>query len=153
MGQAPIEVFRRILDDEDSAQRANVRFERAYAHLLTAGAVRALPGAVDALATLHDSGIKLCLTTGFAPATRDALLAQLGWKPLVDPALARRFVAARPPANRLAAQPAPGTTLTLRRSRPLDGPLDLLIGMGKVVHCRVRPGRCRSMPLGLPSGS
>jgi phosphonatase-like hydrolase len=87
MGQPPIEVFRRILDDEDSAQRANVRFERAYAHLLAAGAVRALPGAVDALATLHDSGIKLCLTTGFAPATRDALLAQLGWKPLIDLAL------------------------------------------------------------------
>jgi phosphonatase-like hydrolase len=87
MGQPTIEVFRRILEDEDSAQRANMRFERAYAHLLAVGAVRALPGAVDALATLHDSGIKLCLTTGFAPATRDALLAQLGWKPLIDLAL------------------------------------------------------------------
>jgi phosphonatase-like hydrolase len=84
MGQAKIEVFRRLFGDEETAQRANRAFERAYADLLASGAVRPLPGAVAALGALRDSGIKLCLTTGFAPATRDAVLAHLGWKPLVD---------------------------------------------------------------------
>ena len=31
--------------------------------------------------------MKVCLTTGFAPSTRDALLAALGWESLVDLAL------------------------------------------------------------------
>lgn len=84
MGQSKIEVFRRILGEEDRAQRANREFERAYAQLLSGGAVRALPGAVDVLGDLRDNGVKVCLSTGFAPATRDALLAHLGWRPLVD---------------------------------------------------------------------
>lgn len=84
MGQAKIEVFRLILGDEDTAQRANTAFESAYADLLASGAVQPLPGAVDVLGALRDAGLKVCLTTGFAPATRDALLAHLGWKPLVD---------------------------------------------------------------------
>jgi len=44
MGQAEIEVFRRILGDEDTVQRANARFARAYTHLLAGGAVRRCPG-------------------------------------------------------------------------------------------------------------
>lgn len=87
MGQAKIEVFRRILGDAGAAERANAAFERAYAELLAGGAVTALPGAVEVLAALRDAGLKLCLTTGFAPATRDALLGHLGWAPLVDLAL------------------------------------------------------------------
>ena len=47
----------------------------------------ALPGAVETLTSLRENGIKMCLTTGFASTTRDALLASLGWKPLVDLAL------------------------------------------------------------------
>ncbi len=87
MGQAKIEVFRRILGEEETAQRANRAFESAYADLLSGGSVTALPGAVEVLTALRDNGIKVCLTTGFAPTTRDALLASLGWKPLVDLAL------------------------------------------------------------------
>jgi phosphonatase-like hydrolase len=87
MGQAKIEVFRRILGQEDAAQAANTAFEAAYADLLAGGAVSALPGAVDSLTALRAAGVRLCLTTGFAPATRNALLAHLGWAPLVDLAL------------------------------------------------------------------
>jgi len=87
MGQAKIEVFRRILGEEETAQRANRAFESAYADLLSGGVVTALPGAVETLTALRECGIKVCLTTGFAPTTRDALLASLGWKPLVDLAL------------------------------------------------------------------
>jgi phosphonatase-like hydrolase len=87
MGQAKIEVFRLILGEEHTAQRANRAFEGAYADLVATGAVHALPGALDVLTALRDNGTRVCLTTGFAPATRDALLAHLGWKPLVDLAL------------------------------------------------------------------
>ena len=56
MGQSKIEVFRRILGDEDAAQSANTAFERAYGDLLAGGAVSALPGAAATLRRLQDGG-------------------------------------------------------------------------------------------------
>jgi phosphoglycolate phosphatase len=85
MGQSKIEVFRRLLGDEGSA--ANQAFEEHYAAAVRAGAVEALPGAVDVLATLRAAGIKVCLLTGFSPVTRDAVLDALDWRPLIDLAL------------------------------------------------------------------
>lgn len=85
MGQSKIEVFRRILGDEAAAQQGNAAFERAYGELLDT--VAALPGAVDVLHVLRARGRKVCLTTGFAPVTRDALIAHLAWAPLVNLAL------------------------------------------------------------------
>ncbi len=40
----------------------------------------ALPGVVDALATLRDRGVKIALTTGFDDAVALPLLESLGWK-------------------------------------------------------------------------
>jgi phosphoglycolate phosphatase len=85
MGQSKIEVFRRLLGDEGPA--ANQAFEEHYAAAVRAGAVEALPGAVDVLATLRAAGIKICLLTGFSPVTRDAVLDALDWRPLIDLAL------------------------------------------------------------------
>ena len=85
MGQSKIEVFRRLLGDEGPA--ANQVFEEHYAAAVRAGAVEALPGAVDVLATLRAAGIKVCLLTGFSPVTRDAVLDALDWRPLIDLAL------------------------------------------------------------------
>jgi beta-phosphoglucomutase-like phosphatase (HAD superfamily) len=59
MGQAKIEVFRRILGEEETAQRANRAFESAYADLLSGGVVTALPGAVETLTALRECGIKV----------------------------------------------------------------------------------------------
>jgi phosphoglycolate phosphatase len=87
MGQAKIEVFRRILGDEHEAQAANRRFEQAYADELDAGLIGALPGAADVLDWLRDRAVRVCLTTGFAPPTRDALLDHLGWGSRIDLAL------------------------------------------------------------------
>jgi phosphoglycolate phosphatase len=87
MGQSKIEVFRRILGREDRAQRANGVFERSYAESVRAGLVSPLPGAVETIAALRAAGIRVCLATGFAPVTRDALLDALGWRPLIDLAL------------------------------------------------------------------
>jgi phosphonatase-like hydrolase len=84
MGQSKIEVFRHILGAEDAAQRANAAFEEHYARSVRGGDVEPLPGATETFAALRAAGIKVCLATGFSPATRDALLDALGWRPLVD---------------------------------------------------------------------
>jgi phosphonatase-like hydrolase len=87
MGQSKIEVFRCILGREEPAQRANRAFEANYADSVRAGLVTPLPGAVETMTALRAAGIRVCLATGFAPPTRDALLDVLGWRPLIDLAL------------------------------------------------------------------
>ena len=87
MGQSKIEVFRRLLGSEDRAQQGNRIFEESYAESVRAGLVQPLPGAVETITALRAAGIKVCLSTGFAPVTRDALLDALGWRPLIDLAL------------------------------------------------------------------
>jgi phosphoglycolate phosphatase len=87
MGQSKIEVFRRILGAEDLAQQANRAFEETYAESVRDGLVSPLPGAAETITALRAAGIRVCLATGFAPATRDALLDALGWRPLIDLAL------------------------------------------------------------------
>jgi phosphoglycolate phosphatase len=87
MGQSKIEVFRRILGDEASAAAANSAFEEHYARAVGRGEIAPLPGAAQTLGALREAGVKICLATGFAPATRDAILDALGWRTLVDLAL------------------------------------------------------------------
>jgi phosphonatase-like hydrolase len=87
MGQSKIEVFRLILAGEAAAQHANSAFERHCAEAVAAGAVAALPGAREFLIRLGAAGIQVCLLTGFAPATRDAIIGALDWWPLISLAL------------------------------------------------------------------
>jgi phosphoglycolate phosphatase len=84
MGQSKIEVFRRILGDEATARKANEAFEDHYAAAVRTGAVAPMPGAVETITRLREAGIRVCLATGFSPATRDAIIGQLGWGSLVD---------------------------------------------------------------------
>lgn len=84
MGQSKIEVFRAILGDEDRARDANHEFERAYDEVVAAGRLTGIVGAEDVFAQCRERGAAVCLTTGFAPATRDAILDHLGWRELVD---------------------------------------------------------------------
>jgi phosphoglycolate phosphatase len=104
MGQSKIEVFQRVLGDEQAAQRANEVFEDHYAVAVRAGHVAAMPGATDVFKTCRDAGIRVCLTTGFSPATRDAIISELGWGDLIDLALS--------PANAGRGRPWPDLPLT-----------------------------------------
>ena len=88
MGQSKIEVFRGLLDDEDLAQRATRGFEAAIAETVRAGGVSALPGAEDTFETLRSAGVRICLTTGFAPETQQLIIDALGWGDVVDLTLA-----------------------------------------------------------------
>lgn len=87
MGQSKIEVFRRILGEDAAAAAANTAFEEHYARIVLDGGIAPLPGSVQTLSALRDAGIRICLATGFSPATRDAVLNALGWHSLIDLAL------------------------------------------------------------------
>lgn len=88
MGRSKIEVFREVLGDEDAARRANQAFEAAIDDAVRGGAVEPLPGAEAALGELRGHGLRVCLTTGFSATTRDLIVAELGWRDLVDLVLA-----------------------------------------------------------------
>jgi phosphonatase-like hydrolase len=104
MGQSKIEVFRRILGDEAAAVKANEAFEDHYGAAVGRGEVAAMPGAEDTFAALRAAGIKICLNTGFAPLTRDAIISRLGWGSLIDLALS--------PADAGRGRPWPDLALT-----------------------------------------
>ena len=87
MGQSKIEVFRRILGDEAAARKANEAFEDHYAAAVRRGAISAVPGAEDTIMRLRHAGVRVCLATGFSPATRDAIIDELAWGGLIDLAL------------------------------------------------------------------
>ncbi|MCX4094216.1 phosphonatase-like hydrolase [Nocardia sp. alder85J] len=102
MGQSKISVFRTLFGDEDRAQRANRAFEAAYDEFATAA--RPIPGAAEAITRLRAAGVKVALTTGFSPDTRDRLLAAVGWGELADLALS--------PADAGRGRPYPDLVLT-----------------------------------------
>ncbi|MFJ1802710.1 HAD family hydrolase [Streptomyces sp. NPDC088180] len=101
MGESKITVFRHLFADEGpdegggesggqsggegeaKAQRANIAFEEAYGELVDGGRIAPVPGAREAVERLASEGRTVVLTTGFARATQDAILAALGWQDLV----------------------------------------------------------------------
>ncbi|MDA2807085.1 phosphonatase-like hydrolase [Nocardiopsis suaedae] len=87
MGASKIAVFRDLFGDEERARTANAAFERAYAEAVGQGHCAPVPGAEEAMDRLRSQGRAVVLTTGFAPATRDAVVDALGWRGRVDGAL------------------------------------------------------------------
>ncbi len=69
---------------EEAAQAANAAFEKHYAGAVAKGEIAPMPGAEELFAACRSAGLKVCLSTGFSPLTRDAIIAALGWRPLVD---------------------------------------------------------------------
>ncbi len=84
MGQSKIEVFRHIFGDEEEARAANAAFESDYGTAVAAGELSPVPGATELFAACRAAGVRVCLSTGFSPVTRDAIVDALGWRPLVD---------------------------------------------------------------------
>jgi phosphoglycolate phosphatase len=85
MGQSKITVFTELLGgDRHRADQANRAFEAAFDQAVERGEVAAMPGAEATLAALRDAGMRLCLTTGFSPTTRDKVVSALGWEGAVD---------------------------------------------------------------------
>ena len=88
MGQSKITVFTELLGgDRHRAEQANAAFELAFDQAVDRGEVGPMPGAVAAFTDLREAGMRICLTTGFSPATRDRIIASLGWEGAIDLAL------------------------------------------------------------------
>jgi phosphonatase-like hydrolase len=85
MGQSKIDVFHALFPDQpDTAAAANRAFESAYRSLIQQGRVAPIAGAEETIDSLRARGLKVCLTTGFSPATRDAVIEAVGWQDRVD---------------------------------------------------------------------
>ena len=97
MGWSKADVFAALLDPE-AAQRATAAFAVAYEHIVRSGAVAEIPGARALFGQLRADGVQVCLSTGFAPSTRDALLDALGWRDEIDLALSPADVGRGRPA-------------------------------------------------------
>lgn len=105
MGQSKIEVFTHLAGgDLAAAERATAAFEGAYAQIVAEQGAEEIPGARAAIEALQDAGIRVALTTGFAPVARDAIVSALGWRDLIDIALS--------PADAGRGRPAPDLVLT-----------------------------------------
>ena len=88
MGQSKIDVFTRLVGgDRHLAAQANDAFERVFAEAVERGEVSAMPGSEDTFAFLRQHDMRICLTTGFAPPTRDLVIRTLGWEGIIDLAL------------------------------------------------------------------
>lgn len=84
MGQSKIEVFRALFPgQEDRARRGNTSFERGYDRL-AAERCEPVHGAEKVVRLLRDNGVRTCLTTGFATATRERVIERLQWSNLTD---------------------------------------------------------------------
>jgi phosphonatase-like hydrolase len=97
MGWSKADVFAELLAP-DQAERATVAFAAAYEATVAGGEVEPIRGAPDVLRDLRARGVRICLTTGFAPSTRDAVLDSLGWRAAIDLALSPADVGRGRPA-------------------------------------------------------
>lgn len=80
MGQSKIEVFGALFDER--ANDANESFERHFINAANDLGVREIPGARACVEALKGRGVGVALTTGFSPATREALIELLDWTDL-----------------------------------------------------------------------
>jgi phosphoglycolate phosphatase len=88
MGQSKISVFSELLGgDHHRAEQANRAFELAFDQAVERGEVTAIDGAEPTFGLLRDAGIRVCLTTGFSPATRERVITALEWEGRADLAL------------------------------------------------------------------
>jgi phosphonatase-like hydrolase len=118
MGWSKADVFAVLLEPA-AALRATEEFAASYEAFVAAGGVAEIPGALGVLRNLRDRGVKVCLTTGFAPSTRDALLDALGWRAEIDLALS--------PADVGRGRPAPDMVLAAMARLGVTEPLAVVV--------------------------
>ena len=118
MGGSKADVFARLLERRE-AEQATAAFAAAYEASVAAGDVRAVPGALEVLRALRAAGVAVCLTTGFEPSTRDAVVDALGWRAEIDLALS--------PADVGRGRPAPDLVLGAMAHLGVDDPAAVVV--------------------------
>ncbi|ASN19031.1 HAD family hydrolase [Arthrobacter sp. YN] len=112
MGFSKMTVFSHLFEDAEVAASANKVFEKAYDEMIDDGGVRAIPGAEDAILWMRESGMQVCLATGFGRHTQNMVLESLGWMGLADLSLC--------PADAGRGRPYPDMILTAVLALDLD---------------------------------
>ncbi|MEV7661278.1 HAD family hydrolase [Paenarthrobacter sp. NPDC089316] len=112
MGFSKMAVFSHLFEDGAVATSANKVFEQAYDEMIADGGVRAIPGAEDAILCMRESGMQICLATGFGRHTQNMVLESLGWMGLADLSLC--------PADAGRGRPYPDMILTAVLALDLD---------------------------------
>ncbi|MCT9871640.1 HAD family hydrolase [Paenarthrobacter aurescens] len=112
MGFSKMTVFSHLFNDAVTAESANRVFEKAYDEMIDDGGVRAVPGAEDAILWMRESGMQICLATGFGRHTQNMVLESLGWMGLADLSLC--------PADAGRGRPYPDMILTAVLALDLD---------------------------------
>lgn len=79
-------------------ERAYARFQDRLRAAYSPATVRAVPGALEAVARLRAAGVRMALNTGFDRALTAHLLAALGWHEVADAVVCGDDVAAGRPA-------------------------------------------------------
>lgn len=95
-GASKLVMFEALLGNRADAARALDQFETRMIRSIRAGAVTAIEGAAETIATLRQQGVKVALTTGFPAPVHTALLDHLGWDGLVDAVLGPESGRGRP---------------------------------------------------------
>ena len=87
-GQSTIDILLSLFpDNQPRAQAAQLAFDRSYAAAVGRTGLSPLPGAEQAIDTLTDAGIRVCLITGFSRRVLGLVLDTLGWWDRVQAAL------------------------------------------------------------------
>ncbi|MFZ0248765.1 MAG: HAD-IA family hydrolase [Acidimicrobiales bacterium] len=144
MGWSKADVFATLFEP-DEARDATAAFAAAYEAIVAAGEVGEIPGARQVLRALRAAGVKVCLTTGFAPSTRDALLRALGWGPDVDLALS--------PADVGRGRPAPDLILGAMARLGVDDPHAVAVVGDTVSDLQAGNAAGAGMVVGVLSGA
>lgn len=121
MGQSKVEVFTQVLGSRSAGEQGAAAFEEAYAAVIREQGAALVPGTAAALAQLRARGLAICLTTGFAPVTRDLLIDACELGPLIDLALSPVDT----PAGR--GRPAPDMVLTALMRTGTNAVSDVLV--------------------------
>jgi phosphonatase-like hydrolase len=87
-GRSRLDVFRALVEDEDCAQRANHVFELAIEAAVAQGSIEPVDGARETIEALREQGVAVCLATGYSQRTLDGIVEALGWRDVIDGALA-----------------------------------------------------------------
>lgn len=84
-GQSAVDVFRGLFPDEDGrAEAAALSFERSFRAAVDRTEISPLPGAVEAIGQLSDSGVRVCLITSLSRRLLGLVLDSLRWWRLID---------------------------------------------------------------------
>lgn len=78
-GRSKLDIFRDVFADEDRAQAANHAFEQSYDAIVDRVGLSPIPGAEAAIDALAESGVRICLMTGFSSRTLGHIIDTLGW--------------------------------------------------------------------------